>query len=140
MDFVYLIPEKLLINLSNHPQLSPIFKNVDHDKYNQMMVLIISELMQDKYSTYDHFNMLHITKEQSKAWMECFSQTLDELNIDDITKLDFSRKMEKALSEMMRPAEICQFISNVVEQSSSPRRLLDHIKRHLQELNNFRGQ
>lgn len=134
MDVIYLIPERLLFHLQRHPKLSDHFNYVDHESYNQMMVLVISEIMQDKYSSYEHFRMIHITKDLSDAWMECFIQTLHELKFDDETKKQLTRKMQRVLEEMTRSPEICDFISEMILNSSSPRRLIKHLQHRLEEL------
>lgn len=66
------------------------------------MVMIISEIMQDRYSSYDHFKMMHISKEHCDVWMECFIKALNELEIDENSKTDLCNKMQKCLEEMMR--------------------------------------
>lgn len=134
MDVIYLIPEKLLLHLQKHPKLKDHFECVDHESYNHMMVIIISEIMQDKYSSYDHFKTIHISKDLSDAWMECFIDTLDELGFDDILQQQLIPKMQRVLEEMTRSPEICDFISEMIENSSSPRRLINTLQHRLDEL------
>lgn len=134
MDFVYLIPEKMLHHLQQHPKTRKTFENIDRQKYNSMMVIIMGEIMQDKYLMYDHFSMIHISRDMSGAWMECFDKTLNEIELDRSIHNDLKLKMQKVLEEMIRPSEICKFLSTVIEESSSPKRLIEHIQQHLREL------
>lgn len=90
--------------------------------------------MQDKYSSYDHFKTIHISKDLSDAWMECFIDTLDELGFDDILQQQLIPKMQRVLEEMTRSPEICDFISEMIENSSSPRRLINTLQHRLDEL------
>lgn len=131
------IPEKLLDNVKKDETLSQMFANIDRDNFIHMMSHMLCQLLEDQISIpHGHKK---ITFLQSKSWMSCYLQTLEEVELSQPVRDKLIENMRRMNKIMIQSSYqnlydfICVELREKLKVTNNPDRLLTKIKDLIEE-------
>ena len=128
------IPELLLENISNNDTLKDLFVNISRESFLSMMSHTINHLLEDNFELPPGHTS--ITAFQSKAWLDCYNKTLDQLPLSDEIRRKLVKNMVRLVNIMTRQSYInnglyetvCIALREKLNQSENPVELLRKIE------------